>query len=129
MRGIYLGLMAALICGSTAAASDARMIRSLKQLDPDDRLMQVCDIKAMSEIGRSSKGMRPDRAMINALSTPRIEGNVVKGDGGAFRSKRLWYRFSFTCAAGPDRLSVVKFTYRLGDAIPRQSWSTLGLWE
>ena len=129
MKRICFGLMMAALCASAAAASDARMVRSLKRLDPDDRLMQICDITAMSEISRAAKGMRPDRAMINAISPPKIEGNVAKGDGGALRSKGLWYRFAFTCATRPDRLKVLKFTFKLGEPIPRQSWSTLGLWE
>ena len=129
MRGFCLGLAMVALCGSAAAAGDARMIRSLQRLDPNERLMQLCDITAMSEIGRSAKGMRPDRAMLNALSPPKVDGNVAKGDGGAFRSKGLWYQFAFTCATRPDRLKVLTFTYQLGNPIPRQSWSTLGLWE
>jgi hypothetical protein len=112
-----------------ASAADSRVERSLKKLDPSSRLTQVCDLKAMEAIGRGSNPYRPDRAVVDAVTTPKISDNTIQGKGGAFRSKGKWYQFSFKCSTSPDRMKVLSFDYNVGDAIPEEKWSDYGLYR
>lgn len=91
--------------------------------------MQICDLAAMKRINRDPNSFRPDRAMLDAISGPKIKKNALKGTGGAFRSRGKWYRFSFTCNTSPDRMKVLSFEYKLGDAIPEDKWAQYGLWR
>ena len=43
----------------------------LKQLDPDARFEQVCDLEATRRISKD-KTYRPERAMVSALGEPKI---------------------------------------------------------
>ena len=117
------------IWGAPAHAVDARFYNSLKRLDPETRLEQVCDIEAMNRIDRDPTPYHPDRAKSDVLSTPRHIGDTVKGNGGAFRSKGKWYAYSFTCKGSPDHYSVLSFSYKIGGPIPETKWASYGLWR
>jgi hypothetical protein len=120
------------ISATSATAADSRAARfaeSLKKLDLETRLEQVCDYEAMSRIGRDAKGFRPDRSQSNAVSEPRRDGNTLIAKGAAFRSKGQWYQFSFTCKGAPDHLSVLSFAYQVGEPIPEEKWEDYGLWK
>lgn len=110
-------------------AMDARFAASLKRLDPQTRLEQVCDLEAMSRIDRDASPHHPDRAKTDVLSHPRHSGDTVTGSGGAFRSKGKWYAFSFTCKGSRDHMTVLSFSYRIGEPIPESKWASLGLWR
>lgn len=121
---------AALVLATTSATAlklDPRAIRSLRKLDPDMLLEQVCDMEAMQRITRDHK-FRPDRAKSNVFLRPVHHGDVMTADGAAFRSGDKWYRFSFTCKGTPDHLNIVSFSYKLGPVIPKSHWAGLALW-
>lgn len=121
-------LTAALLLGSTTAfANDSKIERMLKQLDPDARFEQVCDLEAMRHIGRD-KAYRPERSIVGALETPKVVDSTMSGAGGAFKSKGQWYQFSFTCQTTPDHMKVQAFTYQVGEPIPQEKWEGSGLW-
>lgn len=122
-------VIVALCASGSAAALDERLVASLKRLDPETRLEQVCDLEAMSRIDKDSTPYHPDRAKTDVVSHPQHLGDIVKGSGGAFRSKRKWYSFSFVCKGTPDHLSVLSFAYRIGDLIPESKWASYGLWR
>lgn len=126
---IVPGLCAAANATAPVATADARMTRSLMRLDPAQRFQQMCDVAAMKVIAKESDGMRPDRAMLDALSPPREKGDTLSGSGGAVRSKGKWRQMSFSCEATADRLSVLRFTYKLGSEIPGSQWERYGLWR
>lgn len=120
------------IATTSAAAADnraARFAESLKKLDLETRLEQICDYEAMSRIGRDAKGFRPDRSQSNAVSEPKRDGNTLIAKGAAFRSKGQWYQFSFTSKGAPDHLSVISFAYQVGEPIPEEKWEDYGLWK
>jgi uncharacterized protein DUF930 len=127
MRQLALTIGATLILTSPVLAVDDRFERSLKMLDPVDRLEQLCDYKAMQEIRKDHTVFRPDRAV--AGNEPRIKGDTIVAKVGAFRSKKKWYLLSYSCTAAPDHLSVTSFNYKIGDEIPEASWASYGLWE
>ncbi len=111
------------------AAAESRFEASLKNIDPSERLEQICDYAAVENIGREKRLYRPERAMIDPLSPAQVSGDTMQGIGGAFRSRGKWYQFSFTCQASPDRLKILHFEYRVGEAIPEDKWDGLGLWR
>ncbi|WP_458761431.1 DUF930 domain-containing protein [Afipia sp. TerB] len=119
----------AIIFLTPAIAMDPRFAASLKRLDPTTRLEQVCDLEAMTRISRDANPFHPDRAKTDVLTHPVQSGDLIKGTGGAFRSKGKWYSFSFTCKGSPDHMRVLAFSYKIGDLIPESKWASLGLWR
>jgi len=124
---VLLGAVPAL--ATSSLAMDPRFAASLKKLDPDTRLEQVCDLEAMNRIAKDPNPYRPDRAKTDVISHPSHRGDTVTGKGGAFRSKGRWYSFSFTCKGSPDHMSVQAFSYKIGDPIPESKWAAYGLWR
>lgn len=110
-----------------ASAQDARVERMLRQLDPDARFEQVCDLEAMRHIGRD-KTYRPERSIVGALAAPVIQNSTMSGTGGAFKSKGQWYQFSFRCETTPDHMKVQAFSAKVGEPIPEEQWEKSGLW-
>ncbi|MCW5682371.1 MAG: DUF930 domain-containing protein [Xanthobacteraceae bacterium] len=101
----------------------------LKRLDPSTRLEQVCELEAMNRIARDNREFRVDRSVIAAFSEPKVKGDEIISPGAAFRSKRKWYRYTFSCRATPDRMRVLSFEYKIGDEIPETQWSKHGLYQ
>ena len=127
MRRLALTIGAILILTSPVLAVDERFERSLKMLDPVDRLEQLCDYKAMQEIRKDHAVFRPDRAV--AGNEAHIKGDTIVASVGAFRSKKKWYALSYSCTAATDHLSVTSFNYKIGDEIPEANWASYGLWD
>jgi hypothetical protein len=129
---ILLLLLAGLSIASPAYANsrgDPRFYASLKRLDPETRLDQVCDYEAMLRIGRDRNGFHPDRAKAEVISKPRRSPELVSTTGGAFRSDGHWYSLSYTCTTTLDHLAVTSFNYQIGKLIPETEWSKYGLWR
>jgi hypothetical protein len=114
---------------SLPAHAQPRHENFLEKLDDATRLEQVCSLEAMVRVNRDRNPYHPDRAIIHAVSEPRRNGNTLQGDGGAFRSGRKWYRFSFICKADSEHLHVTEFTYTLGALIPEDKWGEYGLYQ
>lgn len=129
MKNTAVVLIATLLAATPALAMDPRFAASLKKLDPQTRLEQVCDLEAMSRIAKDAKLYRPDRAKTDVVSHPVHRGDTVTGKGGAFRSKGRWYSFSFACKGSPDHMKVLSFSYKIGEPIPESKWAALGLWR
>lgn len=121
--------LSAMMMTPVSAANDARFEAILKRLDPSERLEQVCDYAAVKSINSDKSPYRPDRAVIESVAPAHVQGNTVRGEGGAFRSKGEWYQFSFTCKTSPDRLKVLSFDYKIGEKIPESKWDDYGLWR
>jgi hypothetical protein len=130
---VSIALIAALISPSLARShhvsqQSSKTDSGLAKLAPSDRFQQACDIELMERLRRAGEPYnKPDSVIAYALGDPAISGDVLKGDGGAFRSGGVWYRYSFTCAATADRMKVTSFDFRIGDAVPRDEWDAHGL--
>lgn len=127
MRMWRLGVVLLLQSASAYAQSD--IDRSLAQLDPETRLEQICSLEAMRRINSDKNPHHPDRAVIYAISKPAMKGDLISGDGGAFRSRGKWYQFSYTCRTSTDHMRVSEFTYQFGAPIPEDKWDDYGLWR
>ena len=133
MKTALGGLLLLVIMPTVADAADARMdprfVASLKRLDAETRLDQVCDYEAMLRLGHDLHGYHPDRAKAEVISKPIRTRNSVKTTGGAFRSSGRWYALSFVCVTGPDQMTVTSFSYQIGKLIPTSDWPKYGLWR
>jgi hypothetical protein len=126
LRAIFALALVAPVA-TVASAIDAKVERMLKQLDPDARFEQICDLEAMQRIGKD-KAYKPERSIVGALADPKVSDTTMTGTGGAFKSKGQWYQFSFTCKTSPDHMQVLSFSYRIGEPIPQERWEKNGLW-
>lgn len=113
----------ALLVPSAAFAMPARMIASLKEMDPATRFEQRCIIEAMNRIPKEHHGMLPDEMVIYAFGSPKVKGNVMIAKGAAFRSHNVWRHIHFRCKTSGDRMEVLSFRYKIGDEVPRSDWS------
>jgi len=122
-----VALVLGILFPAAASANDSKVERMLKQLDPDARFEQVCDLEAMKRIGKD-KTYRPERTIVSALGEPKVAATIMSGSGGAFKSKGQWYQFSFSCQTSPDHMQVLSFSYQIGEPIPQEQWEKSGLW-
>jgi hypothetical protein len=129
MRVLRLTIVAALSVIVTAAAADPRFERSLRLLAPTERLEQLCDYTAMTQIRKDKRQLRPDRAVANAMSDVQHKSDMLVAKGAAVRSRGKWYALSYTCSADAEHLKVTSFTYKLGAEIPEGKWAGYGLWQ
>jgi len=129
MRLLALAIATAVVFSAHAAGADARFERSLKMLDPTERLAQLCDYTAMNYIRKDARHFRPDRAVAGARSEPQLRQDTVVAKGGAFRSHGKWYELSYSCTATPDHMKVTSFKYAIGAEIPETKWAGFGLWQ
>jgi hypothetical protein len=113
---------------TAADAANKRVEKRLHTLDPATRLEQICAMETMARVHKDDNPYRPDRAITYALAAPVIKGDTMTGSGGAFRSKGKWYRYSFTCKATADHMTVSSFSYKIGTPIPENQWETYGLY-
>jgi hypothetical protein len=125
--GLAIGLAA--LFAVQAAAADAKFEKSLLMLDPSERLEQLCDYTAMTQIRNDDKSYRPDRAVANAMGEAQVRQDTIDSQGGAFRSRGKWYALSYRCQATPDHMTVVTFKYTIGPEIPETKWAAYGLWD
>ncbi len=125
------GLLIALVAtgAAHAASSDQAISRTLKLLEPTERLEQLCDYTAMQYIRKNLKAYRPDRALAGALAEPQIKRDTIDAKGGAFRSRKRWYEMAYTCTADPEHFHVLSFRLSVGEEIPESKWAGYGLWQ
>ncbi len=129
LLALSLALAAAPLAPTPGSALDSAVIRGLRELAPEARLEQRCDIEAMSKIGHAKKGYHPDRVVAAATAAAKVDGDTLQGSGAAFRSKGKWYRLAFTCKTSNDHMDVVSFDFEIGAMIPEDKWQDFGLWE
>ena len=130
MRVLAFAIAAMVMTAAHAdAGPDARILRSLKLLEPIDRLEQLCDYTAMVHIRKDQRKFHPDRAVASAIKPPKISADTIEAKGGAFRSRKHWYEMSYTCTATPDHMKVLSFRLSVGAEIPETKWAAYGLWQ
>ncbi|MCB8823258.1 DUF930 domain-containing protein [Microvirga rosea] len=126
---VLFAAVAFTLSGSIAHAANARLSPSFMKIEPKTRSLQVCNNKGSKQISREKDYARLDRVVVDALSSPTFNENVISGTGGAFRLKGQWHQFQFQCILADDRLSATSFTYQIGDIVPEDQWEKYGLWR
>jgi hypothetical protein len=126
-----IGAVAALttLTVSAVAADDTRFFKSLEKLAPTERLEQLCDYTAMTQIRKDARNFRPERAVANAGADVAMKNDTIEATSGAFRSRKKWYALTYSCTATPDHLQIVSFRYTIGAEIPEAKWAGYGLWD
>jgi hypothetical protein len=124
---IWLACPISVVSVTPCLAFDARAYASMRHLDPDMRLEQVCDMEAMERIARDDKRLHPDRAKSNVIVPPQHLGDTLEATGAAFRNNGHWYALSFVCKGSPDHWKVIRFDYHIGDLIPESQLDDYGL--
>lgn len=112
-----------------AGANDARFFKTLEKLGPAERLEQLCDYTAMTQIRKDQGNFRPERAVANAGADVKTKGDTIEAPSAAFRSRKKWYALTYSCTASPDHLQVISFRYKIGDEIPEAKWAAYGLFN
>ncbi len=100
----------------------ARIRATLGRIDPGERLVQLCNIEGLEQIRRADPGFSPDTLVAYAMADMTTTGFTLSATGGAFRSRRKWYRIAFQCTVAGDYSGVTAFSFKLGDAIPQDQW-------
>ena len=129
MIRLTFALFASLLSLNSVQAAQSRLSPGFMKMEPRTRSLQVCNNKGSREIAKEKEFKRLDRVVVDAMSNPNVDSNVISGDGGAFRNKGQWHRFQFKCILAADRLSATSFTYQVGDIIPENQWERYGLWR
>ncbi|MFN3657382.1 MAG: DUF930 domain-containing protein [Pseudolabrys sp.] len=131
MRVVALAIGTAVVFVThAAAATDARFQRGLMMLAPTERLEQLCDYTAMTQIRKDQRQFRPDRAVAGAMGEPHaVNAHTIEAKGAAFRSRGKWYALTYRCSADIENLKVISFRYTVGEEIPETKWTAYGLWE
>lgn len=110
-----------------AEPSSRQAREALTQLDPSERIEQLCNLEAMSQIQAWKADFQPERVVAYAMADTRLAAGMLQADGAAFRSKQRWYRPRFRCETTPDRSKVAGFEFLVGAAVPRSGWAAHNL--
>ncbi|MBB3772249.1 hypothetical protein FHS55_002861 [Angulomicrobium tetraedrale] len=120
IAGLALGGLTLFLHAPAQARSENEQ---MMLLEPSERIEQRCNARAMGEVGRTNKGMKPDELVAYAYRDPVVKGWRIKAPGAAVRSGNIWYHLSYECETEHDGLDVKTFSYKLGAAIPTSEWS------
>lgn len=121
-------LLSALGTPLAAHALDARTVKQLDALAPDERREQRCDMEAMDRI-RKEGDYRPDKVIAYTFGDPVENGNSIRAPGAVFRAGGDWYRLKFKCETAEEGLSIMSFDFKIGTKIPREKWEEYYLYD
>lgn len=101
----------------------------LRQLLPEERILQICNLEAMAQISAWSKDLKPDLLLPHIKSETKLVGQLFEVSGGALRSKRRWYNVKYTCEVSEDMEKITEFSFFVGEEIPLSEWEKYELSE
>ena len=100
---------------------------SLKHLEPQTRLQQVCNLEAILQINRQYDQYAVDFVIAYATQAVVRKGDAIIAHGAAFHSNGQWYNLAFECQMSVNHRDVAHLKFKLGDAIPGDQWADLNL--
>ncbi|CAD5299848.1 conserved hypothetical protein [Bosea sp. 62] len=95
---------------------------ALKTLEAGERIEQLCNLEAMSQIHAWKAEFEPDRVVAYAMAGTKLTKSALEAEGAAFRSRKHWYGLRFRCEMAANG-KVAGFQFRVGEAIPRSEWA------
>jgi len=95
---------------------------ALKTLEASERIEQLCNLEAMSQIHAWKAEFEPDRVVAFAMAGTKLTKSTLEAEGAAFRSRKQWYGLRFRCEMAANG-KVAGFQFRVGEAIPRSEWA------
>jgi hypothetical protein len=126
---VNLAVLLTLVGGVQSATADASMDRVLKELEPEERAHQVCNLRGIDAVRKGSHLKGVDRVTTTIQKPALFKDNVVIAKDGAVRAKNRWYFLDFTCAVSDDQMKAKSFEFKLGGEIPEAKWEDYGLWK
>ena len=115
---------------SSLALADPRnrkAAESLKHLEQETRLQQLCDFEAILQINRQYGQYAVDFVIAYATGATIRRGDAIVANGAAFHSNGRWYNLAFECQLSANQRDVARLKFKLGDAIPEERWADLNL--
>lgn len=100
---------------------------SLKRLEPQTRLQQLCDFEAILQINRQYDQYAADFVIAYATEAAVRKGDAVIARGAAFHSGGQWYKLAFECQLSTSQRNVAHLKFKVGDPIPGDQWADLNL--
>jgi len=97
-------------------------------IDPSERLEQLCDYTALTQIRNDDKSFRPTAPWPMPWRTEGQAGHHRDQRRRIPQPRQMVY-FDYRCQATPDHMSVVAFNYSIGPEIPETKWAAFGLWD
>jgi hypothetical protein len=125
--GLALFLLAA--SGPTVSYADANMDRVFKELEPEERAHQACNLRGIDAVRKVAHLKGVDRITPSIFNPAKFKDNIVTAKGGAVRAHDHWYHLDFTCAVTADQMKATSFDFKLGEEIPQDKWEDFGLWK
>lgn len=95
---------------------------ALKTLETGERIEQLCNLEAMSQIHAWKAEFEPDRVVAYAMASIKLTKSALEAEGAAFRSRKQWYGLRFRCEMAANG-KVAGFQFRVGETIPRSEWA------
>ena len=95
---------------------------ALKTLDAAERIEQLCNLEAMSQIHTWKAEFEPDRVVAYAMAGTKLTKSALEAEGAAFRSRKQWYGLRFRCEMAANG-KVAGFQFRVGEPISRREWA------
>nr|WP_321454907.1 DUF930 domain-containing protein [uncultured Cohaesibacter sp.] len=121
---LSLALFLAVACAypQGAFAMSNKMRAWLKDMAPQERMLQVCNMEAMGKLDA-------DRLVDYTFASPQIKDTLVTAKGAAYRRNGHWYKVSYSCNTSKDQMSVDKLSFKKGDEIPKADWTQYNLFN
>lgn len=123
---LSLALLALVVMdhGSQALAIDKREMNALKEMVPEEQLIQRCELETLAQLNA-------DRVVAYTFAPMEYEfsKNHMEAPGAAYRKGGKWYRLSYSCTTSEDRMDVVNYSFKKGDVIPEDQWGEHNLFR
>lgn len=132
MPGVFRAAMAlvpAVFLLAGPAVAGAHRDDMMLHVDMATRIEQRCNARAMGQLGREQKGMRPEEVVAYAFADPKLGKESISAPGAAIRSRGHWYHLAYQCRTSADGMEVEDFRYQLGAEVPRDQWEAHSLVE
>jgi hypothetical protein len=100
---------------------------SMRQLEPQTRLQQLCDFEAILQINRQYGQYAVDFVVAYATEAVARKGDAVIAHGAAFHSDGRWYKLAFECQLSANQRDVARLKFKVGEGIPGDQWADLNL--
>ena len=110
-----------------AEPRNRKTAESLKHLEPQTRVQQVCNLEAILQINRQYDQYAVDFVVAYATHAVVRKGDAIIAHGAAFHSNGQWYNLVFECQLSANQRDVAHLKFKLGDAIPGDQWADLNL--
>jgi hypothetical protein len=94
-----------------------------RQLYPDERIIQLCNLEAMEQVHAWRPEFEPDFVVAYAMEDIKLVDVTLEAEGAALRDHRNWYNLRYKCEVAADMEAVVAFEFALGEAIPESDWA------